>query len=82
MFWGCVVFVVFVVSFDGMFDFVGFLFKLFDLFYLGFIIVYLGVGVVFVGLIFGVSVIVMFLLLDCDIDVVSVGLVSFKFCIM
>lgn len=81
MLWGRAALVVFAVSFDGMPDFAGSLLKLLDPSHLGFITAYLGVGAVFAGLIFGVSVIAMPLLLDRDTDAVSAGLASLKLCI-
>lgn len=81
MLWGRAALVVFAVSFDGMPDFAGSLVKLLDPSHLGFIAAYLGVGAVFAGLIFAVSVIAMPLLLDRDTDAVSAGLASLKLCL-
>ena len=76
--WGRAALVVFAVSFKGTPDFAGSPMSLLALENLGFIVAYLGVGAVFAGLIFGVSVIAMPMLLDRDTDAVSAGLASLK----
>ncbi len=81
MLWGRAALVVFAVSFDGMPDFAGSLHQLLNPEHLGFIAAYLGVGAVFAGLIFAVSVIAMPLLLDRDTDAVTAGLASLKLCL-
>lgn len=81
MLWGRAALVVFAVSFNGMPDFAGSVLKLLDAANLGFIVAYLGVGALFAGLIFGVSVIAMPLLLDRRTDAISAGLASLKLCL-
>lgn len=81
MLWGRAALVVFAVSFDGMPDFAGSVTKLLGTDHLGFIAAYLGVGALFAGLIYAVSVIAMPLLLDRDTDAVSAGLASLKLCL-
>ncbi|PTT75321.1 hypothetical protein DBR42_29185, partial [Pelomonas sp. HMWF004] len=81
MLWGRAALVVFAVSFDGMPDLAGSVMKLLDARHLGFIAAYLGVGAVFAGLIFAISVIAMPLLLDRDTDAVSAGLASLRLCL-
>ena len=81
MLWGRAALVVFAVSFNGMPDFAGSVLKLLDAANLGFIVAYLGVGALFAGLIFGVSVIAMPLLLDRRSDAISAGLASLKLCL-
>jgi uncharacterized membrane protein len=70
--------VVFAVSFDGMPDFAGSVWKLLDPENLGFIVAYLGVGAVFAGLIYGISVIAIPMLLDRPTDAVTAGLTSLR----
>ncbi len=69
---------VFAVSFDGMPDFAGSVWKLLDPENLGFIVAYLGVGAVFAGLIYGISVIAIPMLLDRPTDAVTAGLTSLR----
>lgn len=78
MIWGRAALIVFAVSFTGMPDFAGAPLQLLAPENLGFIVAYLGVGALFAGLIFGVSVIAMPMLLDRDTDAVSAGLASLK----
>jgi uncharacterized membrane protein len=81
MLWGRAALVVFAISFNGMPDFAGSVLKLLDAANLGFILAYVGIGALFAGLIFGVSVIAMPLLLDRRTDAVSAGLASLKLCL-
>ena len=78
MLWGRAALVVFAVSFDGMPDFKGSLGALLDPENLGFIAAYLGVGGVFVGLIFAISVVAMPLILDRPVDAITAGLTSLR----
>jgi len=78
MLWGRASLVIFAVSFDGMPDFKGSVLALFDPENLGFIVAYLGVGGVFAGLIFSISVIAMPLILDRPVDAISAGLTSLR----
>lgn len=78
MLWGRAALVVFAVSFDGMPDFAGSLWKLLDPENLGFICAYLSVGAVFAGLIYAISVIAMPMLLDRPTDAVTAGLTSLR----
>lgn len=76
--WGRATLVVFAVSFDGMPDLKGSLRALLDPANLGFTAVWLGVGAVFAGLIYAVSVIAMPMLLDQPVDAVTAGLTSMR----
>lgn len=78
MIWGRASLVVFAVSFDGMPDFKGSLLALLDPDNLGFIVAYLGVGAVFAGLIFAVSVVSIPMMLDRQVDAVTAGLTSLR----
>lgn len=78
MLWGRAALVIFAVSFDGMPDFKGSLMKLVDPENLGFIAAYLGVGAVFAGLIYGVSVVAIPMILDRQVDAVTAGLTSLR----
>jgi uncharacterized membrane protein len=78
MLWGRATLVIFAVSFDGMPDFRGSLLALFDPQNLGFIVAWLGVGAVFAGLIFSVSVISIPMLLDRPVDAITAGLTSLR----
>ncbi len=78
MIWGRAALVVFAVSFDGMPDFKGSLLALLDPQNLGFIVAYLGVGALFAGLIYAISVITMPMLLDRPIDAVTAALTSLR----
>ena len=78
MLWGRASLVVFAVSFDGMPDFKGSLLALLDPANLGFIVAYLGVGAVFAGLIFAISVVSMPMILDRPTDAISAGLTSLR----
>lgn len=81
MLWGRASLVVFAVSFDGMPDFKGSLLALLDPENLGFIVAYLGVGAVFAGLIFAISVVSIPMILDRAVDAVSAGLTSLRLCL-
>ncbi|TXI15300.1 MAG: DUF2189 domain-containing protein [Roseateles sp.] len=81
MLWGRAALIVFAVSFDGMPDFAGSIARLLDASHLGFVLSYLGVGALFAGLIFAISVIAMPLLLDRDTDAVSAALLSLRLCL-
>lgn len=78
MLWGRAALVIFAVSFDGMPDFKGSLLKLLDPDNLGFIATYLGVGAVFAGLIYAVSVVAIPMILDRQTDAVTAGLTSLR----
>ncbi len=81
MLWGRASLVVFAVSFDGMPDFKGSLLALLEPENLGFIVAYLGVGAVFAGLIFAISVVSIPMILDRSVDAVSAGLTSLRLCL-
>jgi uncharacterized membrane protein len=70
--------VIFAVSFDGMPDLQGSLRALLDPEHLGFIVTYLGVGAVFAGLIFSVSVVSIPMMLDRQVDAITAGLASLR----
>lgn len=78
MLWGRSSMVVFAVSFDGMPDFAGSLLKLLDPENLGFIVAYMGIGAVFAGLVFAVSVVAIPMMLDQEVDAVTAGLTSMR----
>lgn len=78
MIWGRAALVVFAVSFDGMPDFKGSLLALVNPENLGFIVAYLGVGAIFAGLIYAISVITMPMLLDRPVDAVTAALTSLR----
>lgn len=78
MIWGRAALVIFAVSFDGMPDFKGSLSVLLDPENLGFVLAYLGVGAVFAGLIYSISVITMPMLLDRPVDAVTAALTSLR----
>lgn len=81
MIWGRASLIVFAVSFDGMPDFKGSLLALLDPENIGFIVAYLGVGALFAGLIFAISVVSMPMILDRSVDAVSAGLTSLRLCL-
>jgi uncharacterized membrane protein len=70
--------VIFAVSFDGMPDLKGSLLALLDPENLGFIVTYLGVGAIFAGLIFSVSVVSIPMMLDRQVDAITAGLTSLR----
>ncbi len=78
MLWGRATLVLFAVSFDGMPDLKGSLLALVDPENLGFTVAWLGVGAVFAGLIFAISVVSMPLLLDRPVDAITAGLTSLR----
>ncbi len=78
MLWGRAALVIFAVSFDGMPDLAGSLSKFLDPENLGFVVTYLGVGAVFAGLIYAVSVVSIPMLLDRPVDAVTAGLTSLR----
>jgi len=78
MLWGRAALVVFAVSFDGMPDFKGSLVKLLDPENMGFIVAYLGVGALFAGLIYAVSVISIPMILDQPVDAITAALTSLR----
>ena len=78
MLWGRAAMVVFAVSFDGMPDMKGSLLALLDPNNIGFIVTYLGVGAIFAGLIFAVSVISIPMMLDRQVDAITAGLTSMR----
>ena len=78
MLWGRASLIIFAVSFDGMPDFKGSLLALLDPENIGFIVAYLGVGAVFAGLIFAISVVSMPMILDRSVDAISAGLTSLR----
>ena len=78
MLWGRATLVIFAVSFDGMPDMKGSLLALLDPNNIGFIVTYLGVGAIFAGLIFAVSVISIPMMLDRQVDAITAGLTSMR----
>jgi uncharacterized membrane protein len=78
MIWGRASLVIFAVSFDGMPDFKGSLLALLDPENLGFIVAYVGVGALFAGLIFAVSVVSIPMMLDRRVDAITAGLTSLR----
>lgn len=81
MVWARASLIVFALSFDGMPDFQGSLLKLLDPENLGFIVAYLGVGGIFAGLIYAVSVISIPMILDRQTDAITSGLTSLRLCL-
>jgi uncharacterized membrane protein len=78
MLWGRSTMVVFAVSFDGMPDFKGSLLALLDPANIGFIVAWLGVGAIFAGLIFAVSVVSIPMILHRQTDAITAGLTSMR----
>jgi uncharacterized membrane protein len=78
MLWGRAALVVFAVSFDGMPDFKGSLLKVLAFEHLGFVVAYLGVGALFAGLIYSVSVVSIPMILDRQTDAISAALTSLR----
>jgi uncharacterized membrane protein len=78
MLWGRATLVIFAVSFDGMPDLKGSLLALADPGNLGFIVAWLGVGAVFAGLIYAVSVISIPMILHRQTDAITAGLTSMR----
>ena len=81
MVWARASLIVFALSFDGMPDFQGSLLKLLDPENLGFIVAYLGVGGVFAGLIYAISVVSIPMILDRQTDAITAGLTSLRLCL-
>lgn len=80
MLWGRAAMVIFAVSFDGMPDFKGSLLALLNPENLSFILAWAGVGAVFAGLIYAVSVVSMPMLLHRPVDAITAGLTSMRLC--
>jgi uncharacterized membrane protein len=78
MLWGRATLVIFAVSFDGMPDFKGSLLALLDPQNLSFIIAWVGVGAVFAGLIYAISVISIPMILHRQTDAITAGLTSLR----
>jgi uncharacterized membrane protein len=78
MLWGRATLVLFAVSFDGMPDFKGSLRALLDPDNIGFIVAWVGVGALFAGLIFAISVVSIPMILDRQTDAISAGLTSLR----
>ncbi len=78
MLWGRATLVIFAVSFDGMPDLKGSLLALLDPQNIGFIVAWVGVGAVFAGLIFAVSVISIPMILHRQTDAITAGLTSLR----
>ena len=78
MLWGRATLVVFAVSFDGMPDFKGSLRALLDPENLGFTVVWAGVGAVFAGLIYAISVVSIPMILHRQTDAITAGLTSLR----
>jgi uncharacterized membrane protein len=78
MLWGRATLVVFAVSFDGMPDFKGSLFALLDPENIGFITAWAGVGAVFAGLIYAISVVSIPMILHRQTDAITAGLTSLR----
>lgn len=81
MVWARASLVVFALSFDGMPDFKGSLMKLIDPQNIEFIIAYTGVGSIFAGMIYAVSVVSIPMILDRQTDAISAGLTSIRLCL-
>lgn len=78
MLWGRATLVIFAVSFEGMPDFKGSLAALLDPDNLGFLAAWAGVGALFAGLIFAISVVSMPMILDRQTDAITAGLTSLR----
>jgi uncharacterized membrane protein len=78
MLWGRATLVVFAVSFDGMPDFKGSLLALLNPENLAFIVAWAGVGAVFAGLIYAVSVVSIPMILHRQTDAITAGLTSLR----
>jgi uncharacterized membrane protein len=78
MLWGRAALVIFAVSFDGMPDFKGSLLKVLAFEHIGFMVAYVGVGAVFAGLIYAVSVVAIPMILDRQTDAISAALTSLR----
>ena len=78
MLWGRATLVIFAVSFDGMPDLQASLRALTDPANLGFIVAWLGVGALFAGLIYAVSVVSIPMILHRQTDAITAGLTSMR----
>ena len=78
MLWGRATLVIFAVSFDGMPDLRGSLLALTDPENIAFIVAWLGVGAIFAGLIYAVSVVSMPMILHRQTDAITAGLTSLR----
>jgi uncharacterized membrane protein len=78
MLWGRATLVIFAVSFDGMPDLKGSLLALTDPENIGFIVAWLGVGALFAGLIYAVSVVSIPMILHRQTDAITAGLTSMR----
>jgi uncharacterized membrane protein len=78
MLWGRATLVVFAVSFDGMPDFKGSLRALLNPENLAFIVTWAGVGAVFAGLIYAISVVSIPMILHRQTDAITAGLTSLR----
>jgi uncharacterized membrane protein len=78
MLWGRATLVIFAVSFDGMPDLKGSLLALLDPENLGFITAWVGVGAVFAGLIYSISVVSIPMILHRQTDAITAGLTSLR----
>ena len=78
MLWGRAALVIFAVSFDGMPDFKGSLMMLLNPENVGFIVTYVGVGAIFAGLIYSISVVSIPMILDRQVDAITAGLTSLR----
>jgi uncharacterized membrane protein len=81
MIWGRAALIVFALSFDGMPDFKGSILALLDPQNLNFIIAFVGIGALFAGLIFAISVVSMPMILDRQTDAISAALASLRLCL-
>ncbi len=78
MLWGRATLVIFAVNFDGMPDLKGSLLALLDPENIGFIVAWFGVGAIFAGLIFAVSVVSIPMILHRNTDAITAGLTSMR----
>ena len=78
MLWGRATLVIFAVSFEGMPDLKGSLLALTDPENIGFIVAWLGVGAIFAGLIYSISVISIPMILHRQTDAITAGLTSLR----
>ncbi|MDE2453219.1 MAG: DUF2189 domain-containing protein [Burkholderiales bacterium] len=78
MLWGRATLVIFAVSFDGMPDFKGSLLALLDPQNIGFIAGWVGVGAIFAGLIFAISVVSIPMILHRQTDAITAALTSMR----
>jgi uncharacterized membrane protein len=78
MLWGRATLVIFAVSFDGMPDLKGSVMALLEPENIGFISVWLGVGALFAGLIYGISVVSIPMFLHRPTDAITAALTSLR----